>query len=322
MSKSEEKYLNMAIKTQQTTWFEAFSILTLLVSVFSLFGLAGLESQRQATEVRLASLPTPVTRQAASILDYDISDIRTGRSDVPRLFLVTMPENYFEIETISERKREFLRILLPLVLLANEEIRAERQHLLEILALRETGRELPASAEGWLNALMVKYEVNRGDIEDLLHRVDVVSPAVTLSQAIEETGWGRSRFIKQGNAIFGERTWSRGAGIVPAERPEGRRYEVRQFGSLLESVQAYALNLNTHPAYTEFRALRAELRVAGLHRPAELAETLLAYSERGVDYIRAIRQVIRDNQLHQFETAKLTNVVSRTISDEPAFEGL
>ena len=80
------------------------------------------------------------------MLDYDIGDIRTGRGDVPRLFLTTMPQNYFEIDTIPERKQEFLRILLPLVLLANEEIRAERQHLLEILALRQSGEEIPASA--------------------------------------------------------------------------------------------------------------------------------------------------------------------------------
>ena len=144
----------MTRKTQHLTWFEAFSILVLLVSVFSLFGLAGLESPRHAVEARLASLPAPTPAgRSASILDYDISDIRTGRSDVPRLFLATMPRNYFEIQAIPERKREFLRILLPLVLLANEEIRAERQHLLEVLALRETGQKLPASAESWLNAL-------------------------------------------------------------------------------------------------------------------------------------------------------------------------
>ncbi len=308
----------MTRKTHHLTWFEAFSLLTLLVSVMAMYGLAGLQSQRGHTVISLAKLPDHVSGGDAAILDYDIADIRAGRADVPRLFLANMPNNYFDIDTIPERKREFLRILLPLVLLANEEIRIERQHLLEVLALREAGQELPAAAESWLNELMVKYEVEPGDFPTLLRRVDIVSPAVTLSQAIEETGWGRSRFVKQGNAIFGERTWSKGAGIVPADRPEGRRYEVRRFETLLESVQAYALNLNTHPAYADFRALRSELRQAGRHNPAELAETLLAYSERGIDYIRAIRRVMRDNQLHQFETAKLTGI----LASDPQIAGL
>ena len=292
------------------SWTEAFSLLVLLTAVFSLYALAFLGPVGHAARTSLATLPSEASAKgrSGSVLDYDIGEIRSGRADVPRLFLAKMPENYFDIETIPERKQEFLRILLPLVLLANEEIRAERQHLLEILALRESGGEIPASAESWLGALTAKYEVGPTDFDLLLRRIDVVSPAVTVSQAVEETGWGRSRFVKQGNAIFGERTWTKGRGIVPTRRPENGRYEVRRFTTLLESVRAYALNLNTHDAYADYRQLRADLRRLGRHNPAELAATLLAYSERGVDYIKAIHRIMRDNQLQQFETAKLTDV--------------
>ena len=303
---------------QNLTWTEAFSLLVLLVAVFFLYALAFVGPIDHAARTSLAALPseTSAKGRTASILDYDIGDIRSGRADVPRLFLATMPANYFEIETIPERKQEFLRILLPLVLLVNEEIRVERQHLLEMLALRESGGEIPGSAESWLAALTAKYKVGPTDFDLLLQRVDVVSPAVTVSQAVEETGWGRSRFVKQGNAIFGERTWTKGRGIVPIRRPEDGRYEVRRFGSLLESVRAYALNLNTHEAYSGYRTMRADLRRLGRHNPAELAATLFAYSERGGAYIKAIRRIIRDNQLQHFETAKLTGVAP-AITVEP-----
>ncbi len=303
----------MASKRHHLSRTEAFSLIVLLTAVFLLYAFASIRPVSHIAETNLASLPGegPDVRGIAS-LDYDIGDIRTGRLHVPRLFLATMPESYFEIETIPGRKREFLRILLPLVLLTNEQIQAERRHLLEILALRASAEEIPASAKSWLDALMTKYEVQPGNFKTLLRRVDTVSPAVTLSQAIEETGWGRSRFVRQGNAVFGERTWTKGRGIVPKRRPKGGRYEVRRFETLLESVQAYALNLNTHEAYFEYRVMRAELRGTGRYNPAELAGTLLAYSERGSAYTDAIQRVIRDNQLHQFETAKLTDVAPPT----------
>ena len=296
-------------KKQNLSWTEASILLVLLLGVFALYALALFRPLDHTAGTRLATLraPTAVNGFAAS-LDYDVSEIRTGQIGVPRLVLSSMPEKYFEIETIPERKEEFLRILLPLVLLANEEIRIERQHLLEILALREEGSEIPAAAQGWLDALTEKYEVDPTDFATLLQRVDVVSPAVTLSQAIEETGWGRSRFLKQGNAFFGERTWTKGAGIVPTQRPNGGTYEVRRFDTLLDSVRAYALNLNTHAAYADYRALRADLQEFGRSDPAKLMDTLLAYSERGVDYIRAIQRVMQDNQLQHFETAKLADV--------------
>lgn len=304
-------------KKQNLTWTEGLSLGILLTAVFLLYALAFVAPIDHSTRTSLAGLPleAPTNGRNGSVLDYDIGEIRSGRADVPRLFLEVIPENYLEIDTIPERKQEFLRILLPLVLSANEEIRAERQHLLEILALRQSGEAIPASAQSWLTALTVKYKVGPTDFDLLLRRVDVVSPAVTLSQAIEETGWGRSRFIKQGNAIFGERTWTKGRGIVPVRRPEDGRYEVRRFGSLLESVQAYALNLNTHEAYADYREMRTGQRRLGRHNPAQLAATLLAYSERGNAYIQAVHRIIRDNQLQQFETAKLTNVATAIVAE-------
>ncbi len=285
-------------------------LLVLLASVFALYAIGLTNPTDREARVNHAALPGAAPHVRLAPFGYDIGHIRTGRAGVPRLFLQEMPADYAEIETIAERKREFLHILLPLVLLTNEEILAERHQMLEIRALVESGQEIPAAAASWLTALGEKYEAAPTDFDALLTRVDAVSPAVTLSQAIEETGWGRSRFVQEGNALFGQRTWARGDGIVPTARAPGKSFEVQKFGSLLESVRAYAVNLNTHPAYADYRNLRAELRALGRLNPARLADTLLLYSERGRDYIQVVQRVMRDNQLQHFETVELTKIAA------------
>ena len=65
-------------------------------------------------------------------------------------------------------------------------------------------------------------------------------------------------------------------------------------------------NLNTHRSYSAFRAKRAKLRRE--HKPPtglELAGTLAGYSERGSDYVRELKHIIRKNRLTAADTAKL-----------------
>ncbi len=80
---------------------------------------------------------------------------------------------------------------------------------------------------------------------------------------------------------------------------------VKSFDHLLDAVRSYARNLNTHPAYGEFRALRAALRERGALDSLSLAETLERYSERGEAYVETIKSIIRFNGLSQFDGARL-----------------
>jgi Bax protein len=139
-----------------------------------------------------------------------------------------------------------------------------------------------------------------------LRRVDAISPALALAQSAEESGWGRSRFAVKGNALFGQRTWGKGSGLVPQRRDEGGRHEVRVFPSLLESVRSYARNLNGHPAYGDFRARRAAMRARDTKLdPYGLIETLTAYSERREDYVRTIHKILRVDNLEELEGTRL-----------------
>ena len=131
-------------------------------------------------------------------------------------------------------------------------------------------------------------------------------PSLALAQAAEESGWGTSRFARKGNAVFGQRTWRSGRGMVPLRREDGKRHEVVAFNALRASVDAYLRNLNSHPAYGEFRRLRAEARALdrAVSVPA-LVGTMTRYSERGADYLRTILAIIRVNRFAAYDRARL-----------------
>src|SRR3546814_6247392 len=160
-------------------------------------------------------------------------------------------------------------------------------------------------------------------IRRLLRRVDAVPVALAVAQAISEGGWGRSRFARKGNALFGQWTWDPASGIVPAARPEGRLHRVRAFRTLTDSAHAYLFNLNTHPAYRGFREARAAARAetGGLLSGRALAGYLGRYSERRQAYVEDIVALLRQNQLGRLDAAVLGEP-SRYADADPLAAGL
>ena len=147
--------------------------------------------------------------------------------------------------------------------------------------------------------------------------VDIIPPSLAIAQSAEESGWGTSRFAREGNALFGQKTWKKGKGIVPKKRAIGKKYKVRSFEHLIDGVHSYARNLNGHFAYKIFRAKRANLRKNGLRIDwLSLADTLFSYSERGDDYIQTIKRIIVENRLAVFDYARLRNS-SATFNSAP-----
>ncbi len=233
--------------------------------------------------------------------------VRAGAAPVARAHHTALPDGYHDIAVVEHRKNAFFSVVLPLVLIANEEILADRRRLSHAYAIIRTGGELSRRDAAWVSDLAARYDTDPADIDELLLRVDIVPPALALAQAAEESGWGSSRFARKGNALFGEWTWTEGDGIVPTGRPAGATYAVKAFDSLLDSVRSYAGNLNTHAAYADLRDLRAAMRTQAEDLDAaRLAGTLIRYSQRGQDYVHSLRTIIRANDLDAFTSAKLT----------------
>ena len=252
------------------------------------------------------------TRQ--ELLDMSLSALRQGTAAVPPVYLNRFPVNLATLNSPKQRKDIFIKTVLPLVLRANDEVRAERQRMLSLIArAREHGVDgaLTRSEQAFLDRLAVEYEVSGADLAELQQRVDVIPASLALAQGAEESGWGTSRFARQGNAVFGQRTFRKGAGLVPLRREQGQRYEVKAFNNLYKSVRAYVWNLNTHFAYEKFRAKRAAFRDGG--QPLDsyaLTGTLDRYSERGEHYIKTIRVILRANRLNEFDDVELLPVSS------------
>jgi Bax protein len=239
-------------------------------------------------------------------LDYDLAERGAG-AEVPRVYVSALPQDFDAPQAAGRRKSLFLRAVLPLVLKENERLARNRARLLAIRARLEAGAAPGPEESEWLGELGARYGVAPGDLAALLRRVDVVPPSLALAQAATESAWGTSRFVREGNALFGMWTWSEeDPGLVPRERDDDARHRVRAFDSLEASVRAYMRTLNTHWAYAEFRDRRAALRRAGRHLSGlALSGGVSRYSERREKYIGELRSLIRNNELQRLDAAAL-----------------
>lgn len=227
---------------------------------------------------------------------------------------VTLPD-FAAISDVSTKKKAFFNFLKPAVTKQNKKMLATRTKLnswLEHISL-----ELPLSEQEHqeLKVLVNKYRVNKrastlSQLNDLLLRVDVIPMALVLVQAANESAWGTSRFSRIGLNFFGIWCYQKGCGMVPGSRNTGAKHEVAAFQSLDEAVTRYFENINSHNAYRVFRTIRFELRSQDqVLSPEILATGLLAYSERGVEYVMDITTMLRQNQQYWREERETQDVV-------------
>jgi len=255
-------------------------------------------------------LPSQTTVEALSEtfrqLGYDLQRVRAGEATVPRVFLASLPGDLKDVREATVRKSLFFRTVLPLVLQVNEEILRDRRRLWEIHYRLSLGEKIGPADRLWLTVMAERYDLERGNIPGLLERVDIIPPSMALAQAAEESGWGTSRFVQEGNAVFGQWTYSDSGSLVPARRGDDKTHKIKAFSSLYESVRAYAMNLNTHRAYKRLREIRYSLRTEGAPLDGYLlADTLSNYSERGERYIVTIKSLIEMNKLRYLDDARL-----------------
>lgn len=268
---------------------------------------AGLPANSKVSGISVAGVQVAALRRIYDSHDYDLDLVAQGRRGVPPIFVRNLPAGWNDMR-VEPRKRAFVKLMLPLILRANADIRTERDRLFELIeACDGDPSRLSPSRRRALENLAERYRAEPEALETLKRRVDAVPVALALAQAANESAWGTSRFARKGNALFGQWTWNRGDGIAPKDpqRDKGE-YAVRAFDNLGESVAAYMRNLNTHDAYLAFRKQRARMRRAGQRLdPLVLAEGLLHYSQRGTAYIAEIRKMIRYNDFQRFSGARL-----------------
>jgi Bax protein len=252
------------------------------------------------------SLNTATTLNLFEDLGYDLKGIRAGGKVKP-IYLTKLPKDLKTLGDTKTKRELFIRIILPLILDENKKITDDRKKLFKILK-----KDFNTMGERvWLKRRFKEYKISNGDLSKLKMRMDIVPVSIAIAQAANESGWGTSRFALEGNALFGQWTWSK-KGISPKKKDKKKNHKVLQFQALKASVKAYKNNLNTHNAYKEFREHRAKLRQENSEIiGTDLTKYLSRYASIGEKYVRILDQIIEKNSLTDFDSSDLLSTNSK-----------
>jgi len=246
------------------------------------------------------SLNAETTLNLFEELGYDLKGVRAGQKVKP-IYLTKLPKDLISLGSTRQKRELFIKIVLPLILDENKKITEDRKKLFKILNKNFN----TAGEKVWLKRRFKEYKIADKDLGKLKMRMDIVPVSIALAQAANESGWGTSRFALEGNALFGQWTWSK-KGISPKNKDPDASHKILQFQVLKASVRAYKNNLNTHNAYKEFREIRAQLRQEG--KPIiglDLTKYLKNYAAIGEKYVAILEDIIEKNSLTDFDQANL-----------------
>lgn len=228
------------------------------------------------------------------------------------------PVIYHKVPDLSElklveRKQAFINIMLPSILLVKDQIERDRQKIMEII---EKGKVEPEDT-AFVNEHLKIYKVK--SVEELPGHMVCPPPSIVLAQAAIESGWGTSRFFKEGNNVFGMWSYSENQPRIPAGKKRGdRQVYVRKFPSIYASVLNYVRTIGRLNVYADFRKSILE---GG--DPYNMVDHLIKYSERRGSYVETVKTVMRKNELTMYDDYVLLaeqNTVVKGLGDHEVDE--
>jgi len=196
---------------------------------------------------------------------------------------------------IAEKKKIFIDMMLPSILVAKHRITEDRKKVGELLKKEKL---LPEDSL-WLKKK--KYIFKATSYHDLYDKMELHPTSIIIAQAIIESGWGTSRFFEEANNVFG--IWSFNESekrIVASEKRGEKNVYVKKYSSVEQSIFDYFIMLSTKNAYEEFREKRLESK-----DPLHLVEYLGQYSELGEEYIDNLKNTIQKNKLIVYDSYHL-----------------
>ncbi|MCM7685449.1 protein bax [Enterobacter bugandensis] len=194
----------------------------------------------------------------------------------------------------TPRKKAFLRTVMPYITSQNAAITADRNWLIS----KQYDSRWSPSERARLKDITKRYKLSwngntrRVPWNALLERVDIIPGSMVATMAAAESGWGTSKLARNNNNLFGMKCAKGRCTNAP-----GKVKGYSQFESVKDSVNAYVVNLNTHPAYSSFRKSRAQLRKADQEVTAStMIHKLKGYSTKGQSYNNYLFAMYQDNQ--------------------------
>ncbi len=180
---------------------------------------------------------------------------------------------------------------------ATEEVRIEHAIWAEKLGLNEPSFEYTNSKEFIIELNKCVDFINYHTPPDKRVPIQMVT-----AQAALESAWGQSRFAVKANNLFGIRVFkSTKPHLLPQGVEKWPGWGVRIFETKCNSVKEYIRLLNEHPAYKEFRELRAKLLKDGelldakaLVRTLDKFSTTEDYDERVINIMSKVEKVLNN----------------------------
>ncbi len=231
-----------------------------------------------------------------------VSNIENKHSEIVNTYLSDIDFDYLNIN-----KKEFVKTVLPIIINENQSILITRNFLKSLKKKLNTFKTLENDEVVKLNNIAKEYNIKHSKkhkldtINELLLNVDIIPNSIVLAQAAIESGWGKSRFATEYNALFGEYTYDLNKGVIPLKRKDGDKHLIKAFNSYDSSVASYFKNINSHYAYKEFRELRKIMRVKNNFSNIDLlVNKLNSYAEDN-NYIDTLNLVIKKNNFNKFD---------------------
>jgi len=174
--------------------------------------------------------------------------------EFPSIFVKSLPTDFQSIESQKYRNELFIRILTPLALKINEELKNERNRLLRLEQKYLRNQTLSPKDIELLEGMAEKYDVfvrnKNSDVRipeqfnELKMRVNSIPPSIFVAVAAMETDWGFARVANLANSLYKEKVWYTNEGLEPLENKDDG-YRFRIFKDLEESMRSFALMFNS-----------------------------------------------------------------------------
>ncbi len=251
----------------------------------------------------------PILYEYETVLITELIDAQSTADIITLDSVNVVPALYTGIKTledlpVQEAKYRFIDIMLPAILVARYEIAEDSTMVQELRS--KTSWSFSDSL--FFETVSKRYKST--DFDELAVRMTTHPNSLTLAQAAVESGWGKSRFFREANNVFGVWSFNENEPRIPASiRRKGYQVYLRKYEDISGSVKNYFETLGRGSAYKSFRKARLETK-----DPYELSEHLIRYSERKEAYILQLKGMMNFNDFERYDTFHIS---PRYIIEQP-----
>jgi len=227
---------------------------------------------------------------APLLLDADHpEDVRDFNAESLDLYVYKQVPDLSQL-TVQDRKRKFIDLILPSILIEKSKIKIAYNYVLDNfdnIYLNEITEPL----YDYCNCIS-RHEL-------LLCLTDQPT-SIILAQAAIESGWGTSRFFVEGFNLFGIHAHRSNEAKIKANGSGDSEIYVKKYNSISSSIFDYLRTLAKGYAYNDFRKIRVELVDV-----TDMIKYLDHYSERRELYINDLESIIEYNKLVDYDNLEI-----------------